>query len=560
MVMMLQDFDTRLTHLFAAIGERCKSLALIIKSLATWRVALTVVSGLTTTLGLMLLYDVFGAGHSSGTIGLLRYVIPVSLAGALHAAIYWALDRWSALRLHRYLLLALPLQTLAIAASYGTHWTHMRGDSVTIEGFEGSKSEIVRAIRNFAQSDEVIVLATKALSDHSEKQAKLEAQSGNSCVVNAGVGMGPRYDLRMNDRDTYASFNAQIADRRKRIDTLVDQAEKMAAASADEAISHGTELRRIVNEAKSYEADPLLAQLKNTAQQRLLKGRGPIDIPPTKRIKGGVATFACPDATLDRHLTAVIDAINGLKPVPEVDFPDGRDPRVGFSMALGRVATSLLGTKIWSATRVELVDARKEALAPKARTQEGIRREDVPPMIVATAIEAFLTLLFMIGRDRTRLHPGMEELERLIQRQRQSILDSVWAALGGDNAKGALRQILFDYTKFDHKSAFIIVPVYSARNDVQRVLQLMTLLTHVQLAKCVYTGRVWAKWYTVGWADAARESALQDGAVRVYRLSANDYLALVLDAANPAKPANDHDVPASTKLLPDRSSKPRRAA
>ena len=49
----------------------------VVASLELWRVALTLISGITTLLGLMLLYDTLGSEHG-GSTGWLRFGIPVS--------------------------------------------------------------------------------------------------------------------------------------------------------------------------------------------------------------------------------------------------------------------------------------------------------------------------------------------------------------------------------------------------------------------------------------------------------------------------------------------------
>lgn len=245
------------TQLHVVAGGLARAFAAC-GSLTVWRVALTIVSGWTTLVGMMLLYDVFGYDHGGGSIGLLRFVIPISMAGAIHAAIFWALDRWVTMRRRHYFwAIALPLQMLAVGASYGTHWTHMRGASETVGEYLGAQTAIIRGIRSFVQSYQSMAAATASLADHSEKQAKVEAETGTSCGSHAGAGKGPRHNLRMTDRATFSGFNAEISRRRKALEDLVERAEKATAATANDAIGRLGDLRRIVNEAK---ASPGLAR------------------------------------------------------------------------------------------------------------------------------------------------------------------------------------------------------------------------------------------------------------------------------------------------------------
>jgi hypothetical protein len=532
-------------------------------ALTTWRATLTFISSVTTLRGMMLLYDVFGGGHG-GSLGYLAYLIPFGLAGSLHAAIYWALGRWASLGRRKYLLLAVPLQALAVIASYGTHWTGMRGESVTIEGFENSQSGVVRALQEFDRSDEFVATSMASLAQHSEEQAKIEATRGGSCGVNAGVGQGPRFRLRMDDRANFSEFNKRVGERRSQIRALVERGEQITASSADEALANRTELRRIVDAAKSFENDPLVSQLKSAVEQRLLEGRSAIPIPPAQRSKSEAQSFACPDPTLDANLSAVLAAIAALKPVPEVEFEDAREARVGFALALKRMVTSLFGMKVLPATRPELVAARTAALSPAPEAADALVSEDIPPMVVAIVIEAGLTLLFAIGGGTLPIHPGLGELEELVKRERRRVFDAVWIAFGGNEKRGAARAAISRFTKFEGKSALVIVPIYSERPEVRLVHDLMCILAPVHLAKCVYTGRFLAPLFGLGWTRARRVDALCEGPVRVYRMTAVDYLALLLDAlcgdSRPQSEASGAGKPASATKLLSHSERERAAA
>ena len=52
------------------------------------------------------------------------------------------------------------------------------------------------------------------------------------------------------------------------------------------------------------------------------------------------------------------------------------------------------------------------------------------------------------------------------------------------------------------------------------------------MARRVYSGRgLMARWYMGGW-DPARRARISKQAVRIYRLSATEYIAFILDALN----------------------------
>jgi hypothetical protein len=495
-----------------------------------WRILLTLISGITTLLGLMLLYDTFGSEHGSESAGWLRYAVPVGVAGALHSMIFWALGRWSATRRHRILLVAVPLQILAVLGSYGTHWVHMQGKGETIGAYVLSVNGIDRGLRSFLQSYQMMASATGALADHSDKQAKVEAASGTSCGSQANSGQGPRYALRMADRDTYSEFNGELGKRQKQLETLIEQIAKAGVNTADEALGKLDELRRIVNQAKTFEADPMLGRLKQTAQQRLLQGKGPIEIPVAKRAKGGATSFTCPDAALELRLASVVDAISALKPVPEVNVPNAMEPRIGFAIALGRLTGAVMGTSVLPMSRVEMKAQRSNQLSGAAVAPERLRREDITPLLTATAIEICLTLLFMIRGGTLPEHPAMDELRELSRRRKGQVFDKIWTALGGSAAKGAVRQALARHTKFEGKNALVIVPVYSEGVEARGLHALMMILAGLGMAQCVYSGRYMKGLFTISWPQHLRTAATVYGVVRVFRMKSVDYLAFVLDA------------------------------
>ena len=120
-----------------------------LKSLALWRLVMVCVSGLTTLIGMVLLYDSFGADQGNALVGSLRYIIPPAFAGTLHVIIYYSLERGASLRNRKYFVAAVPFQLIAVFGSFGAHWTHMRGSNYTVGEFEGEQTAIVRGIHEF---------------------------------------------------------------------------------------------------------------------------------------------------------------------------------------------------------------------------------------------------------------------------------------------------------------------------------------------------------------------------------------------------------------------------
>jgi hypothetical protein len=121
--------------------------------------------------------------------------------------IYYSLERAASLRSWKYVVLAVPLRLIAVFGSFGAHWTHMRGNNYTVEDFAREQTAIVRGIQEFVQSYQAMAAPSARLADHSILQAKNEDEGpGNSCGLTVGTGRGPRFELRMSDRDTFSAF------------------------------------------------------------------------------------------------------------------------------------------------------------------------------------------------------------------------------------------------------------------------------------------------------------------------------------------------------------------
>jgi hypothetical protein len=527
----------------------------ILKSLELWRLVMVFVSGLTTFIGMVLLYDSFGSDHGNAMVGSLRYVIPPAFAGTLHVMIYYSLERAASLRSWKYVVLAAPLQLIAVFVSFGAHWMHMRGDNYTVEDFKREQTAIVRGIQEFVQSYQAMAAASARLAEHSILEAKNEAEGpGNSCGMTVGTGRGPRFELRLSDRDTFSSFSHDIADKVKQLEVLAEQAEGVSAGSADAAVRRQVEFRRIVNQAKLFETDPLLREVRQSAADRVQKGRGTIQVPSQRR--GKTETFTCPDAVLEHHLATVINAIDGLKKVPEAEFKNATDVRVGAVLAWQRLLNSAFGGQYLMLDLVREWFGWPQQSRGGVTTAEKLSGEDLGPLAVAFAVEVGLSLLFLFRRGALPNHPGLSELRKLVAQGRDHVFDSVWAALGGDDARGAVREVISRFTKFVGKSTLVVVPVYSNDPAVRLLHELMHVLVHVELAKLVSTGRSMKPILGLGWTDIRRFNALNHGAVRVYRMSAGDYLALILDAVHSTGPdqtraitSNDGPLTATNALV-----------
>lgn len=505
-------------------------------TLSIWRLGLTVVSFVTTTYGLMLLYDTLGgSGHGKGSIGILRYLIPIAFSGALHASIYHVLTQWVATRRRKFIILAAFTQVLAILGSFGTHWVHMAAGDATTKAYVTVESAAEQGIRASAASYSAVAANMGALSEYSKAQALVEEkENGTSCGAAAGSGKGPRYQLRMADRATFTGFNSDVATRKEKVDKLVERVAALTAGSADEAMARVATLRSLVNEAKAeFDADPLLDQVRKAAETRIVLGKGPIPIASSKRGKKGEKAFTCYDAELERRLEAVLAAIKSVKPLPEVMVPDYRDPTTGVPFALQRlfrlVSTSF---EIPRPSREKLTADRIHSLRAQTTTGTEQHLGDIVPLVVASGIELALAFLFYLSRNTFARHPGVDQIAAVVDRNDTPVFDRIWEALGGGQDPEAVYRALDVHSKYEGRHTWVFVPLYGENREARVLHRVMELMTEAGMARRVYTGRGFmARWYMRGW-DPVRHNLMAKAAVRIYRLSATEYLAFILDALN----------------------------
>ena len=322
----------------------------------------------------------------------------------------------------------------------------------------------------------------------------------------------------------------------KQLEALADRAEGASAGSVDAALIRQVDLRHIVNQAKLFETDPLLRGLRQSAVDRVQKGRGPIQAPSQKR--GRAESFTCPDSVLEHHLSTVINAIDGLKKVPEATFKNATDVRIGATLAWQRLLNSAFGAQsVLSAHTREWLGWPRQSSGGVA-TAEKLSEEDLGPLFVAFAVEAGLSLLFLFRGGTLPNHPGLSELQKLVAQGRDQVFDTVWAALGGNEARGAVRDVIARFAKFVGNSTLVVVPVYSNDPAVRLLHQLMHVLTHVELAKLVTTGGYLKPILSLGWTEFHRLNALNHGAVRVRRRLCRDRDGPGLSPLR--QPGNDH--------------------
>jgi hypothetical protein len=503
-------------------------------ALPVWRGVLTLASCVTTVYGLMLLYNSLlgGQDHSVLTTAwFLKFLIPFAVGGALHTAIFHILGLGSATGRAKYFAAAAPLQILAILASFGTHWLVMMGNGQTVGAFQDALDATERGIVSFDQSFANMADAMTAVSARSGAEAAVEQKgAGDSCGTAVGSGKGPRYDLRMADRNTFTQLNTQVQARKLQIDAFVQRAQAMTAGSADEAMSRLAGLHNLVDEAKArFESDPLTSQIRTVAEARIALGKGPIPIPQGKRGASGAATFTCYDTELAQRLQAIIAALDNIKPLPEVQVPDFRDANVGVPFAWSQLGALFGSLDVWPRSREQLqadrTGAIKDALSPRTAQQLP-----TTPLMVATAIELFLSLVFFLGRDPLARNPGMEKLAAMMNRRDDAVFDRVWRALGGSAVVEAVRRMVDAYSMFEKNCNWVFVPLYGEDEDVRVLHVVMEMLVAVHMARRVHAGRgLMARWYMNGW-DPARKARLSGSAVRVYRMTAREYLAFSLDA------------------------------
>jgi hypothetical protein len=512
-----------------------------------WLAIVIFVSFFTTWTGASAVYGVMGSGEGSWLSTFLRLTIPLAGAGAIHVLIYNLLSQWRRSQLSKYFWAALPFQAIAVLLSVNSHWIAMRGASETMSTYAAGQAATVRGLISYGQSNRFVADAMTRLAEHSEAQRDNEVNGpANSCGYSAGQGAWVRHDLRVSDMQSFAAFKERVEARQSRLDEIVARAEGLVARSADDAMQNVPALTRITNEASAFATDPLLAQLRGAAEARIALGSGPIPIPEARRRASGETTFLCPDPTLDMHLKSVVAAIDGVEELPEVKVADARQAQVALALFLPRLANSvmalpqsLLGTAI-PPTRAELVRNRMASGSEPVPASEGLRREDVPPLMFAVAMEAILIALFRYGKDSLPMHPGLVRMDEIDGRRSGRRIARLWSLVGGDASSGALRKLLREWSKFDEKGVLVFVPV-NGTDSVESLFDLMELMVQSGLARSVYTGAgLTLRLYTQGMAPASRKRIQDAAPVRAYRMTNEAFQAMILDLAGAEAEATPH--------------------
>jgi hypothetical protein len=424
--------------------------------------------------GLMMLYDLAGGEKVSTQMAIARLAIPFIGAGAVHVLIFAALRRWrGSRRLRVFFGAVLPLQALAVLVSYGAHWTHFNGTEATLVSYAVALTKADRGVRTFVQSFDYLERQTAALDAHSERQATTEAKDGGTCGGSSGDGRGPRYELRMSDRETFAGFSKDLAARQTQFGELAKSIAALSAKDADAAVRGFAELRRIVDEAKALESDPLPQQIRRVVEARIVLGRSEIPIPPNRRGKSGHPTFTCFDPILEQRGQAVAEAVKALKPMPELEFVDARNPRTGFALAIGRLYHRAH----------DALFARKSA-RPADAGEEVETGRDVPPLLTASLLETMLVLLFML-RSGLPHHSGGNDIRDALDDEADPVFDDLWARLAGD-AGGSSRDAVYAHGKITPFGFYVFAPVDGARPEANAMHQMMEVLSFAGLVNLAY--------------------------------------------------------------------------
>jgi hypothetical protein len=473
-------------------------------------------------LGLRMLYDLGGVEQVGSQMAFARISIPFIGAGAVHALIFAALRHWRGSRKSRLFFGAvLPLQLLAVFISYGAHWTHFNGVQATLASYRAALAMTDRAVHRLVQSFDFLERQTSALDTYSQQRADIEAKDGGTCGKDSGDGRGPRYDLRMNDRETFSAFQKDSAARRQQYADLLKRIAGLSATDADAAVRGVAELRRVVDEAKALESDPLPQQIRRVVAARVALGRSDIPIPLNRRGKSGRATFSCFDPVLEQRGQAVIEAVNALKPMPEIGFSDARDPRTGFGLAVSR-----LFHRGYGALFVRKPPPRS---APDMVVDDLDTSRDLPPLLTASLLESLLVLLFML-RFRLPRHVGSEDIRDALARGGNPVFDDLWSRLAGNS--GGLVEAVYNHGKVTPFGCYVFAPVDGARPEANAMHQMMEALAFAGLAKLVYVDPTGfeRRWLTRGIRPDRLARLTEAEALLVYKMTRAAFFSLVTDA------------------------------
>ncbi len=469
-----------------------------------------------TARGLALIYSPEG-GEALDAGDRIIQGMPYVLALALHFGILHVLKNWREGRGRGYWRSVAPLQALAVAVSFGAHWTHFNAAGVTTENFRKAQEIVSRDAQSWVAQYAAFDGQMSALADLSTSRMRDEERDGVSCGGHAGHGQGERYDLRKADLSLFQGLRADVAARLDDRRALADAIDKIAAADAGQAVSEAPALRAAVVRAHALESDPFAEGARQALQARIATGRGAIPIPLSQRRPNGPTTFVCPDAELERRMQAAVVALDAVKPFGDIDLPDLRDARNSYGLAMQRLAASMVHAFGLGATLGDDLATLRDWQA----------------LAFAMALEGSLAGFYAGSRSLPN-SGGFDALGEALARPRRRRADAAFAAFH-DAPDGALRA-LYEHARFSRSRVYVMIPVDPADDESLALHRLMETLCFARLARPAFAFEpqgLARKFFTWGWTGPTAERLRKARAARRYVMRRDDFCSLSLDALRP---------------------------
>ncbi len=401
-------------------------------------------------------FEVFSAG--STTYGLhaffngfsefapwVGWTIIFALAAGLHSVEIAYYYRFRETRRLTALAPALVLSLIFIGFSWSWHWGHFAAPAVSQADYAHKSAALESTLVTEGASMQLMADKTGALEAYSDDRAREEDKAGGTCGDHSGPIKGKRYKVRISDRNEAHGLAELARQRLARLDLLGSRVHALAS-DPSHLMSSSKELDDITAELSAFAADdPVIADIKDRAQQRLRLSREGYSIP-------GNGLVRCPDPTRDELLQGVLNAAK----MPSVSFERVLDPASipeAQKRVWGRAANTIVMT--WKAIAGGRVDS--------AVADDTLTFPDYVALATASIVEALVLLcMFLLPRPRRGARAWAEQAASLNDESARNLFQAMRRlAAGGVSPNKALLSLIESHLWWLDANAdpFLVVPI-----------------------------------------------------------------------------------------------------
>lgn len=176
----------------------------------------------------------------------------------------------------------------------------------------------------------------EAFAAHADQMAKIEAESGSSCMVGTAKGYGPVAAFRNSDKSLAESLNTQVT---PTLGAMKSELSSLGAMKFElTAVNQlGSQLQLQIDKVNAIRSAPVLGAIKAASEQR---------IADAKSIQYQGATFVCQDSareSLLKQLISAVDSVQAQKALESVALMDPLNSKALATASLLRTWSGVTG-------------------------------------------------------------------------------------------------------------------------------------------------------------------------------------------------------------------------